>query len=72
MSKIVPIGEWDARAALSAAIEGIDESDGVVILVNKKGSSEYISYTANLTCAETVYIMECKKLEVIEFDAYGE
>jgi len=74
MDKIQPLPgiNWDAHAALHSALESIKPMDGVLILFERKGSNhpEGINgyRSANLTYAESIYLMELRKYYTFEIN----
>lgn len=65
MSKIVPLQNWDAYAALSAALADSLPEDGVLILVEKE-NGKFTRYAANIKNTQVVYLCEMVKHELFE------
>ena len=63
--------KWGAKAALNAAAELANDSDGVLILIHNKQTGENTFRAANLTAAESVYLVEAKKFDMF-FRYYDE
>ena len=65
--KIEPLGQWGAKAALHSALEGLADSDQVLILGVKKledGDYQRVMRSANMTQAEALYEMERRKIDM--------
>lgn len=55
---------WGAKDALQAAISLANDDDGVLILIHNKQTGENTFRAANLTAAESVYLVEAKKFDM--------
>ena len=55
---------WGAHAALSDAIDLANDTDGVLILIHNKKTGVNTFRAANLTAAESVYLVEAKKFDM--------
>lgn len=56
--------KWGAKAALKDAISLANDDDGVLILIHNKRTGENTFRAANLTAAESVYLVEAKKFDM--------
>ena len=60
MSKIDTISQWDAKAALHSALEDVEPTDGVIVIIWTK--DDKLSYrSANLNKMEAIYLLEQRK-----------
>lgn len=60
MSKIEPIGHWDAKAALAAMTEHIEgkESAQLLILFREKETHRFGFKSANVTNQQSLFLVE--------------
>ena len=56
--------KWGAVAALEDAINLANDNDGVLILIHNKKTGVNTFRAANLTAAESVYLVEAKKFDM--------
>ena len=67
VNKIGVIGKWNAHAALHSAIENSKPEDGIFIVVLKRDNKDGDTikhFSANLSHADMVYLMEEAKFSI--------
>ncbi len=64
MSDLGVIHTWGAKAALTSALEEVEEDDTVIVIFKSKKSNVVHYRTANVTNAEAVFLLEERKLDV--------